>query len=639
MLKHFQNLFFILILAAIFIPADSPVHAQATPDEHSEHHPPESSPMPLPSVSPSADTNSNANTSGGGMTNGASGGMGDMMGEMMKQMGKPPRKELYPSLMEMPDLPPEKRDEIKKLADERVNEGNALLSSGFEELGSATQSQNFAAMQEANEKIRRGQTLLESGLTAQRALAENKNSQVAALEWFKRDMNLAPAAAVEQPHGFFGLSWFHYVSMLTVAAFSAAMIWIYFHKMKRANALVEKLAGNSTETIPSPGGAKPDASPTPKTEPAAVNPDIAPSKPNSWSGTLLVAEIFIETPNVKTFRLTEPAGGKLPFSYLPGQFVTVTVVPNGVPVKRSYTIASSPTNRDYCEITVKQEEHGIVSRYLDMQVHEGELLQFTGPSGKFTFIESEADSIVLIAGGVGVTPMMSVIRYLTDRSWKNDIFFFYSCKNKSSVIFREEIEYLEKRYPNLHVCIILDEPGANPKKSYLSGRITKEILTERVPEIAMRRVHICGPTPMIDQVKQMLDELKVPKENVRIEIFPNKPPAPKKAAPSAAEEADNLDTPDAAPEKAGSAAAVATFAKSNKTAVLTLDKSILEASEDVGVNIDYSCRVGTCGICKTKLISGKVTMTVEEALTEEDKAQNIILACQAKATEDVAVDA
>lgn len=72
--------------------------------------------------------------------------------------------------------------------------------------------------------------------------------------------------------------------------------------------------------------------------------------------------------------------------------------------------------------------------------------------------------------------------------------------------------------------------------------------------------------------------------------------------------------------------------------MLTPDKSILEASEEVGVNIDYQCRVGTCGICKINLISGNVTMAVEDALTDEDKSQNIILACQAKATEDVSVD-
>ncbi|MCY7349320.1 MAG: 2Fe-2S iron-sulfur cluster binding domain-containing protein [Cytophagaceae bacterium] len=73
--------------------------------------------------------------------------------------------------------------------------------------------------------------------------------------------------------------------------------------------------------------------------------------------------------------------------------------------------------------------------------------------------------------------------------------------------------------------------------------------------------------------------------------------------------------------------------------MLPPDKSVLEASEDVGVNIDYSCRVGTCGVCKTNLLSGTVTMAVQDALTEDDKTKNIILVCQAKATADVTVDA
>ena len=634
MMKYFRAAFFISFLAAIFVSAASSppsVAAQATPDEHQQHHAPQQQMSPMLSSSPAANSNysananpnSNSNASSGGMSNGA---MSGGMGEMMKQMGAPPKKELYPSLIELPpDLPPEKRAELQKLADARVTEGNALISSGFAKLAGANQKQDFARMREATEEIRRGQTLLESGLTAQKALAENKDSRATALEWFKRDMNLAPAVEVANPHGFFGLSWFHYITMLTLAAFSAAMIWMYFRKMKRANALVARLAGGAGDiSLPAvtTTASLPQSS---DAQPVAVNPDIAPSKSNSWSGTLLVSKIFEETPQVKTFRLTDPMGGKLPFNYLPGQFVTTTVVPNGLPVKRSYTIASSPTKRDYCEITVKHEARGTVSHYLNTQVHEGELLQLTGPSGKFTFTGEEADSIVLIAGGVGVTPLMSVIRFLTDRSWKGDIYFFFGCWSEENIIFREEIEYLEKRYPNLRVTILLEEPqDSASKKGYLTGRVTKEILDERVPEIASRRVHICGPPPMIDAVKQMLDELGVPKENVRTEIFVGKLPASKSEM--------------LAPEDAGQTA-IATFARSRKTAVLSPDKTILEASEDVGVNIDYSCRVGTCGICKIKLLAGKVTMDVDEALTDEDKAQNIILACQAKATEDVAVDA
>lgn len=623
MMKCFRPTFFSLLPAAVFFLSSVFVFAQTTPDEHKQHHPQEqTSPMPASNANTNANTNaanSNANNSDSGM-----GDFMKNMGEMMKQMGKPPQKELYPALIELPDLPPEKRIEIQKSADERVNEGNALLSSGMEKLSNATRNQDFAATQEAIAQIRQGQSLLESGLAAQRALAENKDPQTTALQWFKREMNLTPAEAPTSP-GFFGLSWFHFITMLTLAAFSAVMIWMYFYKMKRANALVTRLAGNSRNDTLLPAVSTPTSLPqTATAEPIAVNPEIAPSKSNSWSGNLLVAKIFDETPQVKTFRLTDPAGGKLPFNYLPGQFITITVVPNGVPVKRSYTIASSPTRRDSCEITVKREENGTVSSYLHDSIHEGELLQFTGPSGQFTFTGEEADSVVLIAGGVGVTPMMSAVRYLTDRSWSGEIFFIYGCRSENQIIYREEIEYLQKCHPNLHVTILLEEPDEDFDSSYLTGRITKEILAGRVPEIASRRVHICGPPPMMDAVKQMLGELEVPEKNIITEIFVGKLPV-RKASPLA-------------PEDLGKTA-IAIFANSNKTAVLTPAKTILEASEDVGVNIDYSCRVGTCGICKTKMLSGKVSMDVEEALTVEDKANDIILACQAKASEDVVVDA
>jgi glycine betaine catabolism B len=624
-MRSFRAAFSVSLSAAIFIYAASPALAQTAPDEHQQHHPQQQmSPMPSPQANTNSNANSNANASGGMSNGAASNGISGGMGDMMKRMGTPPQKELFPSLINLPsDLSAEKREEIRKLADERVSEGSALISSGTDKLKNASQNQDFDAVREANAQIRQGQTLLESGLAAQKALAENQNPQDVSFRWFKQNMNLARAVEVGRPHGFFGLSWFHYISMLTLAAFSAAMIWMYFRKMRRANDLLVRLTGGATSNPAVPAlPTNTSLSQNSSVQPANVSIDIAPSKSNSWSGTLLVSKIFEETPQVKTFRLTDPTGGKNPFNYLPGQFVTVTVVPNGLPLKRSYTIASSPTKRDYLEITVKHEQHGTVSHYLNTQIHEGELLQLTGPSGRFTFTGEEAASIVLIAGGVGVTPLMSVIRYLTDRSWKGDIFFLFGSWSEEQIIFREEIEYLSKRYPNLHVTIMLEHPGSASKDDYLSGLITKEILAERVPEIASRRVHVCGPPPMIDAVKQMLDELRVPEESVHTEIFVGKLPAPKSAPPK-----DTGKT------------AVATFARSRKAAVLTPDKTILEASEDVGVNIDYSCRVGTCGICKTRLLSGKVTMDVEEALTDEDKEQNIILACQAKATEDVAVDA
>ena len=654
------NIFYTVVLLA----TAAATFAQ-TPDEHASHHPDKNGIQPSGSAKDSASSMPAGKAGGmGGMME----GMGEMMEEMMKEKDTDERP-LYPSMMQLSEMSPEMRIEIRRLADKQVADGNDMLEMGLKHLKGANRNHDIAGMSDATEQIRRGKIMLESGLEGQRALSENIDPRLTALQWFRREMNL-PAPDPQSTHGFFGLSWFHYVTMFLFVAFAMIMIWMYFHKMKRANALIEKLAGKSAAEVPPPGN-KPDgpipastiepkASGEPaNTDPAAakksppiVSDDIAPSKPNSWTGTLLVAEIFDETPNVKTFRLVDPEGGKIPFNYLPGQFITVTINPKGVPVKRSYTIASSPTNRDYCEITVKHEEKGTVSHYMHTEVHIGELMQFTAPSGKFTFTEAHAESAVFIAGGVGITPMMSAIRYLTDKSWKGDIYLFFACKNQASIIFKEEILYLQKRYPNFHVFFILSKPTGKPSDSYISGHLTKEILNGNVPDITNRMIHICGPPPMMDAVKKMLEELKVPKEMVMVEAFAGPPPVAKAATGdakndvadaarnSAAEPKGNAPAAAAAPSSpAGEGAGTVTFAKSNKTAVLTPDKTILEASEEAGVNIDYSCRVGTCGICKTKLISGKVTMAIEDALTEEDKGQNMILACQAKATGDVSVDA
>lgn len=661
-MKWFNTIHSIFLLATFFFATASTMVAQ-TPEEHASHHPSAGADTTAVKGSMSVVKNTGAamqDPTAGSKTGGmGAAGMGGGMGDMMKEMGKPTNKEMYPTLMQATELSPEKRNEINHLANKLINEGNAILANGLKQLSGATRQQNIEDMLDANEQIRRGQTMLESGLEGQRALAQNKDPRLTALQWFNREMNLT-AIENSKKHSFMGLSWFHYVTMFLLTAFAIMMIWMYFHKMKRANALIEKLTGNSKENVPVPGGDKSGAA-TPPSEkagageaafpaadkagaPPSLIPGYTPSKPNSWTGTLLVAEIFVETPNVKTFRLTEPEGKKIPFNFLPGQFITVTINPTGVPVKRSYTIASSPTHTEYCEITVKLEEKGTVSNYMHNHVHIGELMQFTAPSGKFTFTETHANSAVFIAGGVGVTPMMSAIRYLTDRSWKGEIYLFFSCKNESSIIFREEILYLEKRYSNLNVFFLLEEPVSNPNETFITGRITKEIVNERVPNITTRMVHICGPKPMMDAVKLMMEELKVPKENVMQEVFAGPPPAARLKPPAIVVPVPENGIP-ATPDEDKSAQSetdkggVVTFVKSNKTAVLTPDKTVLEASEEVGVNIDYSCRVGTCGICVTKLLSGKVTMEVDDALTADDKAQNMILACQAKAIEAISVDA
>lgn len=124
-----------------------------------------------------------------------------------------------------------------------------------------------------------------------------------------------------------------------------------------------------------------------------------------WLGKLTLVEVERVTHNVKTFRFRPAHGAQIPFTYLPGQFLTLHIAPQGIPTKRSYTIASTPTWRDRIEITVKREVHGLVSRWLHDELRIGDEVEVEAPNGTFCFTGKQAGSVVLIGGGVGITPM------------------------------------------------------------------------------------------------------------------------------------------------------------------------------------------------------------------------------------------
>ncbi len=588
--------------------------AQVSAEEHAKHHPGQGAPQPT--------------------TSPASGGMSGMMGEMMKQMGAPAPKEIYPSLMDLPELTPQQRATVGAQAHERMQAGVRSISAALERLSEASAKKDSRAMQEATAQVREGMAIFESGLAARRALAEGKAPRDVAMQWFKQEMNLSSSVTPEVAHGPFGLSLFHLFIMVLLTGFSVAVIWMYFFKMRRASLLLQGLTGGApategTGTASAALGASAVPTPIAQAPSASLQPQA-----KKWSGNLQVSRIFQETPNVKTFRLMNPIGGVLPFRFLPGQFLTVTVPTDGKPVKRSYTIASSPTQQDYAELTVKHEEGGVVSGFLHTHVNERDLVQCSGPAGTFIFTGRECKCILLIGGGVGITPLMSVLRYLLDRSWTGDIFLLYVCRTPQDIIFREELEYLQHRHPNLRVVVTISRPEGTEWKGP-TGRITKELITQSVPDLPTRYVHICGPVPMMESTKQMLAELGVPRERIKVEAF----------GPAAGKVERAAQKPAAPPTGGGKveAAAVAlptvTFSISDKSAPLPPDKVILEVAEDNGVDIDYSCRVGTCGVCRTKMTSGEVSMAVQEGLEPGDKEKGIILACQAKSTGNVTVEA
>ena len=270
-----------LSAAAFLVVAQA--HAQ-TEEEHKSHHPeqaasPAAGAMPAAAASPGM--------AGMGPPAGAgppakADGMMEGMGEMMKGMGMPRAKEMYPSLMALPELTPEKRQEVEQQAGERMHAGSMLMGQALDTLGQAASSGDYKAMQEAASRLREGVGQLESGVAARRALAEGRAPREIALSWFKREMNLASPADGEVQRGLFGVSVFHLFTMALLVAFALAMLAMYYFKMRRAAARFGRL--DPDKGSPPPGSSPRLASGVPPPAgkgPASTPPEPAPSPKSS----------------------------------------------------------------------------------------------------------------------------------------------------------------------------------------------------------------------------------------------------------------------------------------------------------------------------------------------------------------------
>ena len=564
-----------------------------------------------------------------------------------EMMGKAPRLQLYPSLMQFPDNGD--RNALEQLAHSRMSQGLPLIDAGSEELMRAFSARDYVSMRDSVVRLRDGLGLLDSGLSTHLALTAGQPARTIALNWVRRETNIqSPFIAAEPTSLRLAPSHLAAIAALTVVA--SALLVFQFVRVRRVASLLQRVA------VPAGPLVRPSASPLPPppirvadeqaqpptaTQPVIVPKDsvLPPREPlprRAWSGILKVVQIVVETPSIKTFRLIDPSGSALPFDYLPGQFMQVEVeTTTGEKLKRAYTIASAPTRRAYVELTVKRA--GQVSQHLHDQVKVGDRLKISAPYGDFTFTGMNEESVVLIGGGVGITPLMSVIRYLTDLAWPGEIFFVYGAQSTEEFPFRDELEYLQRRHPNLHVLATMNRSEGTAWFGPV-GQITEQLLQSAVPNLPTRRIHVCGPPPMMAAVKNTLAALGVASDRIHTEAFgPASLPAgalpPAQPTPAAAARvAATLPrgTVSVAAPSPSVAANTVIFAKSGKSAPLPAGMTVLEAAESVGVYIPWSCRAGISGTCKVKLLEGAVRMDVEEGLTPMDKAAGFILACQAK---------
>lgn len=360
--------------------------------------------------------------------------------------------------------------------------------------------------------------------------------------------------------------------------------------------------------------------------------------PMFWNGDLTVENIHRETHDVKTFRLVHP-GGDIPFRHRPGQYLTLTLSVNGQSVKRSYTIASSPTQRGHVELTIKRHSEGLVSRALHDQVKVGDCIRVSAPSGRFFFDDLNSKAVVLIAGGVGVTPMISILRNLTDRAWSGTIYFIYAVRTRDDRIFEAELVSLSNRFANVHVITYFsatdqafEGPAQRSQWQENSGYFSAAMLDARIPDLRELPIFLCGPEPMMQSVRSAMVALGIPNEHIATEAFAS----PKGSAVS---NESSIDNPIVATDGAPHSVAI-TFEKSSQILNVESSTTILEAAEQAGVTLTWECRSGVCGQCKVRCRVGRVRMESREALTKSEEAKGFILACQSRPiTKSVSIDA
>ncbi len=230
-----------------------------------------------------------------------------------------------------------------------------------------------------------------------------------------------------------------------------------------------------------------------------------------------VVEVIEETPTTKT--LVFDISG-VEFDFYPGQYVMLKVPypPTGEELKRAYSIASSPLQRNRLELTIKRKEGGKASVILTTQVKEGDRFFIKGPYGKFYWTEELSTRIVLIGAGSGVVPLMSILRYIRDKGLHNvRATLLVSYTSYEEIIYRNELEELS-RHSNIKVRITLTRKVPEGWKG-LRGRINADMILREVEDIPANLYYLCGPPAFVDDMKELLLQLRVDRKQIKTERY------------------------------------------------------------------------------------------------------------------------
>ena len=344
------------------------------------------------------------------------------------------------------------------------------------------------------------------------------------------------------------------------------------------------------------------------------------------SYVLTVCDVVEETADAHSVAFEVPPELAGAFAYKPGQFLTVAVPSERTGlVARCYSLSSAPHSGRH-QITVKRTTDGYASNWIFDNVRPGDTLRVLPPSGIFTPKDLDAD-LLLLAGGSGITPVMSITRTALEKG-TGRVVLLYANRDETSVIFADDLAALSREHPDrLSVVHWLES---------VQGLPTKEQLQAFAAYFSTFTAFVCGPAPYMKAVTDALKELGFPRERRHVEKFVSLGGNPFGDVEEVLAVADQLrdaddheDEDDAGPAVTGPVAVEVELDGEQHTFTDWLgDKVLLEYLEEKGLDAPFSCREGNCSACACLVLEGEVTMRRNDVLEEEDLADGIRLVCQ-----------
>ena len=327
----------------------------------------------------------------------------------------------------------------------------------------------------------------------------------------------------------------------------------------------------------------------------------------TWNGyrKFRVVEKTPEADGVISFQLAPHDGKPLP-RFQPGQYLTFQFKLSGAdkPLIRCYSLSERPGIPDRYRVTIKRVPEGRISSHFHDHVQVGDIVDARAPAGQFCLDLEKQTPVVLVAGGVGVTPMLAMLNALSAEGRPREVWFFYGVRNGAEQIMKAHLRELAGRFPSLRLQLCYSQPSEEDRATGAfqhAERVSIDLLKRTLPSNQFE-FYLCGPAQMMSDLVEGLKKWGVADERIFFEAFG--PATVRKPA---------LET--------GSTTRVAVkiqFSRSNKTCAWNADAgSLLDFAKQNGVAIEAGCRAGNCGTCLVALKSGEITYLREPSIPVE----------------------